>query len=40
MFGATLIFMPLIVLYTSWAYKVMAGKVTLDFIRRNDKKAY
>lgn len=40
MLGATLIFMPLIVLYTSWAYKVMAGKVTLDFIRRNDKKAY
>ena len=40
MFGATLIFMPLIVFYTSWAYKVMAGKVTLDFIRANDKQAY
>lgn len=40
MLVATVIFMPLIVLYTSWAYKVMAGKVTLDFIRRNDKKAY
>ncbi|MDD3483995.1 cytochrome d ubiquinol oxidase subunit II [Azovibrio restrictus] len=40
MFGATVIFMPLIIFYTSWAYKVMAGKVTLDFIRANDKKAY
>ena len=25
---ATLIFMPLIILYTRWAYKVMGGKVT------------
>jgi len=40
MFGATLIFMPLIIFYTSWAYKVMAGKVTLEFIRTHDKKAY
>jgi cytochrome d ubiquinol oxidase subunit II len=29
MFWATLIFMPLIVIYTSWAYRVMRGKVTL-----------
>ncbi|SDI69170.1 cytochrome d ubiquinol oxidase subunit II [Pseudomonas panipatensis] len=40
MLVATLIFMPLIVIYTSWAYKVMAGKVTLAFILDNDKKAY
>ncbi|QWT45510.1 cytochrome d ubiquinol oxidase subunit II [Azospira inquinata] len=40
MLGATVIFMPLIIIYTSWAYKVMAGKVTLSFIRNNDHSAY
>jgi cytochrome bd ubiquinol oxidase subunit II len=40
MFWATLIFMPLIVVYTSWAYKVMAGKVTTQFIEAHDKAAY
>jgi len=40
MFWATLIFMPIIVLYTSWAYKVMAGKVTTAYIRENEHSAY
>ena len=40
MFWATLIFMPLIIFYTSWAYKVMAGKVTEEFITAHDKAAY
>ena len=40
MFWATLIFMPLIIFYTSWAYKVMSGKVTTQFIEANDKAAY
>ncbi len=40
MFWATLIFMPLIIFYTSWAYKVMAGKVTERYIEANDKAAY
>jgi cytochrome d ubiquinol oxidase subunit II len=40
MLGATLIFMPLIIFYTSWAYKVMWGKVTTEFIAANDKSAY
>lgn len=40
MFWATLIFMPLIIFYTSWAYKVMAGKVTERFIEAHDKAAY
>lgn len=40
MFWATLIFMPLIIVYTSWAYKVMAGKVTEEFITAHDKAAY
>ncbi len=40
MFWATVIFMPLIIFYTSWAYKVMAGKITTDFIKAHDKAAY
>ncbi len=40
MFWATLIFMPLIVMYTSWAYSVMRGKVTEAYIRENDHAAY
>jgi cytochrome d ubiquinol oxidase subunit II len=40
MFWATLIFLPLIVLYTSWAYRVMRGKVTLAHIAANDHSAY
>lgn len=40
MFWATLIFMPIIVAYTSWAYKVMAGKVTTAYIRENEHSAY
>lgn len=40
MFWATVIFMPLIIFYTSWAYKVMAGKVTAQYIEAHDKSAY
>lgn len=40
MFWATLIFMPLIIFYTGWAYRVMAGKVTERFIEAHDKSAY
>ena len=40
MLWATLIFMPLIVFYTSWAYRMMAGKMTVKFIETHDKAAY
>ena len=40
MFWATLILMPLIVIYTSWAYRVMRGKVTAAYIRENEHGAY
>jgi cytochrome d ubiquinol oxidase subunit II len=40
MFWATLIFMPLIIFYTGWAYRVMRGKVTVAQIRANDHTAY
>ena len=40
MLWATAIFMPLIIAYTSWAYKVMSGKVTAAYIRENEHAAY
>ncbi len=40
MFWATVIFMPLIVFYTGWAYRVMRGKVTVAQIRANSHSAY
>ena len=40
MFWAVVIFMPLIVIYTRWAYGVMAGKVTTAFIRDNQRGVY
>jgi cytochrome d ubiquinol oxidase subunit II len=40
MLWATLIFMPLIVIYTSWAYRVMRGKVTQAYVKENEHGAY
>lgn len=40
MFFATLIFMPLIIFYTGWAYHVMRGKVTVAEIQANSHQAY
>jgi cytochrome d ubiquinol oxidase subunit II len=40
MFYATLIFMPIIIFYTGWAYRVMRGKVTEQQIRDNEHVAY
>lgn len=40
MLYAVVIFMPLIVMYTSWAYSVMRGKVTTAYIRENDHTVY
>jgi cytochrome d ubiquinol oxidase subunit II len=40
MFWATAVFLPLIVLYTAWAYRVMRGKVTVAHIRANEHTAY
>ena len=40
MLWVALIFTPLVVAYTGWAYRVMSGKVTRDFIVKNDKTAY
>jgi len=40
MLVATLIFLPLVVIYTGWAYRVMRGKVTAAYIRENEHSAY
>src|SRR5665811_836446 len=40
MLWATLIFIPLIVFYTGWAYRVMRGKVTAAHIQENEHAAY
>ena len=40
MFWVTLIFMPLIVFYTSWAYSVMSGKVTAAYVQEHENAAY
>jgi cytochrome d ubiquinol oxidase subunit II len=40
MFWVALIMTPIIVVYTSWAYRVMRGKVTVEFIKANDRSAY
>lgn len=40
MFVATLIFLPLVLLYTGWAYRVMRGKVTDEYIAANNKSLY
>jgi len=40
MFWASVIFVPLIVFYTSWAYRVMRGTVTAEHIERNEHSVY
>jgi cytochrome d ubiquinol oxidase subunit II len=40
MFWVAIIFTPIVLAYTAWAYRVMAGKVTRDYIAANDKALY
>ncbi|OIR17634.1 cytochrome bd-I ubiquinol oxidase subunit 2 [mine drainage metagenome] len=40
MFIVTLIFLPLIMVYTSWVYRVLRGKVTVQSIQDNTHTAY
>lgn len=37
---ATAIFLPIIILYTSWVYHVLRGKVTADYIKQNQSNVY
>lgn len=40
MFFVTLIFLPLVLFYTGWAYKVMSGKLTSEYIEKNSHSLY
>lgn len=40
MLVATAIFLPLILLYTTWVYRVLRGKVTAEYIEGNDQGTY
>ncbi len=35
MLGATVVFLPLIIIYTSWVYRVLRGRVTLEHVRQS-----
>lgn len=40
MFWVALIMTPIVIAYTSWAYRVMRGTVTEDFIKANSRSSY
>ncbi len=40
MFWAVVIFLPLIIVYTSWVYRVMRGKVTTEHVREGGHSLY
>jgi len=40
LFIVTVIFLPLIVIYTSWAFRIMRGKMTVARIRENEHTLY
>ncbi len=40
MLAVALVFVPIILLYTRWAYAVMAGKVTAAYVRENSHSTY
>jgi cytochrome d ubiquinol oxidase subunit II len=40
MLVVVVIFVPLTIFYTSWAYRVMSGKVTAKYIHDNEHGAY
>ncbi len=40
MFWVVLIFLPLVLAYTSWVYSVLRGKITVESVRANDHNIY
>lgn len=40
MFWVALIMTPIVIAYTSWAYRVMRGKVTVEFVDANTRSTY
>lgn len=37
---AVIIFTPIVLLYTSWVYKIMGGKITPELVEKNSKSMY
>lgn len=40
MFWVSLFFMPIVIVYTSWVYHVLRGKITKETVRQNEYTAY
>jgi len=40
MLAVVVIFLPIVVVYTSWAYRIMRGKVTNELVENNSKSMY
>lgn len=40
MLVVTLIFLPLVLIYTGWAYRVMSGKLNAEYIEKNNHSLY
>jgi cytochrome d ubiquinol oxidase subunit II len=40
MFIAVVVFLPIVLAYTSWVYRVMRGKITEEKIRQETHSAY
>jgi cytochrome d ubiquinol oxidase subunit II len=40
MFWVTIIFLPIVIAYTSWVYRILRGKMTVAKIRENQHTAY
>lgn len=40
LFWATLVFLPIVIIYTNWVYRVLKGKITVKTIRDNQHTAY
>lgn len=40
MLFVTLLLLPLVLIYTGWAYRTMSGKLNAEYIRKNDHDLY
>jgi cytochrome d ubiquinol oxidase subunit II len=40
MFWAVLVFLPIVLVCTSWVYRVLRTKIAIDMIRANDHSVY
>ncbi len=40
MFWVTLIFLPIVIAYTTWVFRVLRGKITVEHIQQNNHTAY